>query len=61
MLLKVANDVYIWGFWPVLAAAGVYLYVDPDLVDTIQAYALLQSSLRPTTTGSTWWSRVRSR
>jgi membrane-associated phospholipid phosphatase len=27
MLLRVANDVYIWGFWPVLAAAGVYLYV----------------------------------
>jgi membrane-associated phospholipid phosphatase len=26
-LLKLANDVYIWGFWPVLAGAGVYLYV----------------------------------
>jgi hypothetical protein len=27
MLLKLANDVYIWGFWPVLAGAGVYLYM----------------------------------
>ena len=27
LLMKLANDVYIWGFWPVLAAAAVYLYV----------------------------------
>jgi hypothetical protein len=27
MLLKLANAVYIWGFWPVLAGAGVYLYI----------------------------------
>lgn len=26
-LLKLANDVYIFGFWPVLAGAAVYLYV----------------------------------
>jgi membrane-associated phospholipid phosphatase len=26
-LLKLANAVYIWGFWPVLAGAAVYLYV----------------------------------
>jgi membrane-associated phospholipid phosphatase len=27
ILLKLANAVYIWGFWPVLAGASVYLYV----------------------------------
>jgi membrane-associated phospholipid phosphatase len=26
-LLKLANDVYIWGFWPVLVGAAVFLYV----------------------------------
>ena len=27
LLLELANTVYIWGFWPVLAGAAVYLYV----------------------------------
>jgi membrane-associated phospholipid phosphatase len=27
VLLKLANDVYIFGFWPVLAGAALYLYV----------------------------------
>jgi membrane-associated phospholipid phosphatase len=27
LLLKLANAVYIWGFWPVLAGAAVYLYL----------------------------------
>lgn len=26
-LLKLADAIYIWGFWPVLAGAAVYLYV----------------------------------